>query len=153
MPRSRQGGPRAGTPGTAYPNRTDLAQNKTLPVKAAPGQVYGQAAAQEQAQKAVPMGPPGASSAPPGAPQGPPMAALQSSPIPPGAFGDIHRPTERPLEPVTAGAALGPGPGPEALGPGVQPNGNVSSLLQQAATSTGSNLLLQMAQRAQAVGQ
>lgn len=148
MPRSR-GGARAGTPGTAYSNRTDLNANKTLPVKAAPGQVYGQAAAQEQMQKAVPMGPPGAGSAPPGAPQGP----MQGNPIPPGAFGDIHRPTERPMEPVTAGAALGPGPGPEALGPGVAPHGNVSSLIQQAATATGSNLLMQMAQRAQAVGQ
>lgn len=148
MPRSR-GGPRAGTPGQSYSNRTDLNTNRTLPVKAAPGQVYGQAAAQEAAQRAVPMGPPGAASGPQGAPQG-----LQgASPIPPGAFGDIHRPTERPMEPVTAGAALGPGPGPEALGPGANPGNNVSDLLQKAAGATGSNLLMQMAQNARSVGQ
>lgn len=36
----------------------------------------------------------------------------------PGGPG-IHlmRPTERPGEPVTAGLPMGPGPGPEALGP------------------------------------
>lgn len=146
MPRSRQGGPRAGTPGQSYTNRTDLNVNRTLPVKAAPGQVYGQAAAQEQAQKAVPMGAPGAS-APSPAPHMPQMGGIA-----PGAFGDIHRPTERPLEPVTAGAALGPGPGPEALGPG--PVGDsVSSLLQQAGQRIGSNVLMQMSQRAQAAGQ
>jgi hypothetical protein len=150
VPRSRQGGPRAGTPGGAYVNRTDLNTNRTLPVKAAPGQVYGQAAAQEQAQKAVPMGPPGA-----GAPQAGPQQAPQGMPpVPPGGFGDIHRPTERPLEPVTAGAALGPGPGTEALGaPVASAMSNVSSLLQQAAAATGSNVLTTMAARASAVGQ
>jgi hypothetical protein len=33
----------------------------------------------------------------------------------PGAFGAFNRDTENPLEPVTAGAPLGPGPGPEVL--------------------------------------
>ena len=151
MPRSRQGGPRAGTPGGAYVNRTDLNTNRTLPVKAAPGQVYGQAAAQEQAQQAVPMGAPGAT-APPGG--GGPAAPPPQPAIPPGGFGDIHRPTERPLEPVTAGAALGPGPGTEALGaPVASAMSNVSSLLQQAAAATGSNVLTTMAARASAVGQ
>lgn len=150
MPRTRQpGGTRVGAPGASYPQRTDLNQNRTLPVRVAQGQTYGKAQAQMEAQRAVPMQPP-PTAQPSGG--GNPMAALGGSPIPPGAFGDIHRPTERPMEPVTHGAALGPGAGPEALGPGMAPN-NVSSMLQQAAQKTGSNVLAQMAQRAAASGQ
>lgn len=57
--------------------------------------------------------------------QGAPLA--QSSPIPSAPSGaglgnggpgviPLTAPTQRPNEPVTAGAASGPGPGPEALG-------------------------------------
>ena len=81
-----------------YPNRTDL-QNPTkkMAVTAAPGQTYGEAGAQRAAQQAVPMG----------TPQAPVVA--------PGSLGPLNRPTERPLEPVTAGNQLGAGPGVEAL--------------------------------------
>lgn len=81
-----------------YPNRTDL-QNPTkkMAVTAAPGQTYGEAGAQRAAQQAVPMG----------TPQAPVVA--------PGSLGPLDRPTERPLEPVTAGNPLGAGPGAEAL--------------------------------------
>lgn len=43
--------------------------------------------------------------------QGAPMLQAGGPPPPPG----LLEPTRRPDEPVTAGAALGPGPGPEAL--------------------------------------
>lgn len=81
-----------------YANRTDL-QNPTkkMAVTAAPGQTYGEAGAQRAAQQAVPMG----------TPQAPVVA--------PGSLGPLDRPTERPLEPVTAGNPMGVGPGAEAL--------------------------------------
>lgn len=81
-----------------YANRTDL-QNPTkkMAVTAAPGQTYGEAGAQRAAQQAVPMG----------TPQAPVVA--------PGSLGPLDRPTERPLEPITAGNPMGAGPGAEAL--------------------------------------
>lgn len=81
-----------------YANRTDL-QNPTkkMAVTAATGQTYGEAGAQRAAQQAVPMGTP------------------QAPVIAPGSLGNLDRPTERPLEPVTAGNPLGAGPGADAL--------------------------------------
>jgi hypothetical protein len=104
--RANNGGRRVGQPGQNYPNRSDLrAQAPTAPR----GQQYGQAAQQMRSQAAVPMAgaPPPQAFAAPAAPRGPD----------PGSFGDFLRPTERPDEPVTAGAPVGPGPGPEALPP------------------------------------
>ena len=98
MPR---GGRRVGRQGVGYSQRTDLNQNRELPVRAAPSQQYGQAAAQSRSQEAVPM------AAPPAQPPAPLVA--------PGGMGPLDRATERPDEPVTAGAPLGPGPGPEVL--------------------------------------
>lgn len=88
MPRARRGGYRQGTPGVAYPQRTDLNEDRQ-PVRVASGQPYGQRQAQEAAQRAVPL------------PAAPPVA--------------FDRPTEYPTEPLTAGLPVGPGPGPEAL--------------------------------------
>lgn len=96
-----RGGPRQGTPGKAYAQRTDMHQA----VQAASGQPYGVRGQQEAAQKAVPL--PLAAAAGP-APAASPQPALPGQ----QAFA---RPTERPLEPVTAGLPSGPGPGPEAL--------------------------------------
>lgn len=76
----------------AYAQRTDL----NMPPTAVPGQTYGEAGAQLAAQRAVPMGAP-----PPPAPSTPTVA--------PGQYGPLDRPTERPNEPVTAGAPFGPG--------------------------------------------
>lgn len=102
MPRSSKGrgGARTGTPGTAYPNRTDLAGS------VATGQPYGHAAAQLDAQSIVPMGTPSV-----------PAASTPASWPLPGAAGPLDRPTERPGEPVTAGVGVGPGPGPTPEGP------------------------------------
>lgn len=87
------GGYREGAQGQAYANRTDLNQAPT----AAPGQQYGKAKEQIEAQKVVPL---------------PAQPAVPA----PGAM-PFDRGSERPNEPVTAGLPVGSGPGPEALGP------------------------------------
>lgn len=82
-----------------YPNRSDL---RGLAPQAVTGQTYGEAGRQIAAQRAVPM------AAPP---------TEQAAPRPrPGTLGSLTRRTERPAEPITAGAPFGPGLGPEALG-------------------------------------
>jgi hypothetical protein len=87
----------------AYANRTDLnnAINR-VPMSAATGQTYGKAKEQMDAQRAVPMG----------------SGAVEPSvqrPVP-GTLGGLSRRSERPNEPITAGAPFGPGMGPEAMG-------------------------------------
>jgi len=108
MPRTGKGGKRQGTAQTAYANRTDLNNRGPQPITTAPGQPYGQAQMQEDAQKAVPM-----SATPAPAPQatqavsGPqnasqaPIVPMQPSPAP----GEIpfDHPTSRPDEPIMAG--------------------------------------------------
>ena len=56
MPRTGKGGKREGAAQTAYSNRTDLNNRGPQPITVAPGQAYGEAKMQEDAQKAVPMG-------------------------------------------------------------------------------------------------
>ena len=90
---AQHGGRRQGKPGVAYGNRTDLNAQK---IQTVPGQTYGKATAQAEAQKAIPL--------------------PDNTPIP-GSFGALDRPTERPDEPVTAGAPFGPGPGPAPVNP------------------------------------
>ena len=81
-----------------YPNRSDLRNPaKKMAAKAAPGQTYGEAGKQVAAQKAVPMA-------------APPTDVAPAQPrVAPGSMGPLSRPTERPNEPVTAGAPFGPG--------------------------------------------
>ena len=87
-----------------YPNRSDLRNPaKKIAAKAAPGQTYGEAGKQIAAQKAVPMAAPPTDVAP--APQR----------VATGQLGPLNRPTERPNEPVTAGAPFGPGPTPQGM--------------------------------------
>lgn len=97
--RAGNGGARQGTPGQAYANRSDM---RTQKIQTAPNQEYGKGRAQRQAQQAVPMAgaPPAVSTPSAGGAAPGPMA---------GAQGDLLRPTERPGEPVTAGAPFGPG--------------------------------------------
>ena len=68
------------------------------PISAEPNQPYGQAGAQREAQRALPMA---------------------SMPTP-----TLGGPSERPTEPVTAGVPVGPGPGLEAL---TLPDGQAAS--------------------------
>jgi hypothetical protein len=85
-----------------YPNRSDLRNPaKKMAAKAAPGQTYGEAGKQVAAQRAVPMAAPPTDVAPAPQPQQPRVA--------PGSIGPLSRPTERPTEPLTAGAPFGPG--------------------------------------------
>lgn len=83
-----------------YPNRSDLRNPASRQVRFT-GQTYGEGAQQARSQQAV---------APGSAPmtvQAQQMAAQQAPR--PGAK-PLLRPTERPSEPITAGADFGPGP-------------------------------------------
>lgn len=110
MPR---GGKRQGRQGKAYPNRSDL---QAQPVKAAPSSSYGEGVASERAQRAIPLPQAAAPRPGPGAAAGMPAAP---GPLP----GDLPlaRPSERPGEPLTAGMAIGAGPGPSASALAVDP--------------------------------
>jgi hypothetical protein len=79
-----------------YSQRTDK-----QPVRDPGGLPYGDNQALRQQQQAAPM------AATPQIPAQQPIA--------------LNAPTQRPDEPVTAGAARGPGPGPEAIAPRAAP--------------------------------
>lgn len=81
-----------------YPNRSDLRNPATRKV-AFTGQTYGEGAAQARSQQQVA----------PGSSPAQVEAQRMARPVPGGA-GDLLRPTERPNEPITAGADFGPGP-------------------------------------------
>ena len=72
-------------------------------IQAATGQTYGEAGKQIAAQRAVPMGTP-------------PTEAPQIQRPVPGTLGALTRPSERPMEPITAGANFGAGPSSIAAG-------------------------------------
>ena len=140
MPRKGKGGghggTRTGTPGTAYPQRTDL--NTSLPVQTAPseGRDFGAVARDERAQREVPLRPPPSATA--GVPNVPGPA--------PGELTGLNAPTRRPNQPLTDGVDIGPGRGPEALMSSPRKVG--SRLLQRAADETGDPFLTQLAARA-----
>jgi hypothetical protein len=71
-----------------------------MAIQAATGQTYGKATEQRNAQRAVPMGTP---------------PTEVQRPVP-GTLGSLTRPTERPMEPITAGAPFGAGPSPVGAG-------------------------------------
>ncbi len=98
-----------------YPNRSDLRNaGGKVKVQAATGQTYGEAGKQIAAQKAVPMA---------SAPTDQPVTQVA-----PGSLGDLTGMTQRPEEPISAGAAYGPGPGPEVFGPSrMMPQSSVPS--------------------------
>jgi hypothetical protein len=84
-------------------------------IQAATGQTYGEAGKQIAAQRAVPMG------APPTEATGQPQMRRPM----PGSLGDLTRPTERPDEPITAGADFGAGP--SSLQAGILPAPSASN--------------------------
>lgn len=106
MPRAAKPGP-VGSAG----NRTD--RPSTLPTSAVPSKQYGQKAAELVAQKQVPMA--SGDLLPGGAPAAPQPPAGQAPPPQPGGMAPLDAPTNRPNEPVTAGASQGPGPGMSAI--------------------------------------
>lgn len=75
-------------------------------IQSAPGQEFGAQARQERAQEVVPLPQEPGTSLAPVPPQGQPPAEV----VP------LDAASARPDEPVTAGMAMGPGAGPEALG-------------------------------------
>lgn len=87
----------------ALSKRTDGGPGQ--PVRAPSGGAYGERQSLEQMQQAAPL------SASPGGDVGQPQLADVSQ----GLVG-LDAPTQQPDTPVTAGAAMGEGPGPEALG-------------------------------------
>lgn len=138
-------------------NRTDLLRPSPEAVTAAPGQTYGEAAQQQLAQRAAPMGAAPIGIQPTPQPQAAPaMSALPGAPMV-GANGPLTRPTERPNEPVTHGLPMGPGGGPEALqgiGAAARENaveqGTLTHLLTNlAATPGATSAIKDLAARAQ----
>ncbi len=138
-------------------------RNQQAPV-AAPGQPYGEATDQIQAQNVIPLpqkAPPSASG---GAPSGPPatgtdanavdpaMAAIQAALGTPPPSGSLGAPSTRPTEPITAGLSVGPGPGPEVRGPSKALAGTVADTFRMLWELTGNQVYLQMAQQAQQQG-
>lgn len=143
-----RGGRRAGKVGQAYSNRSDLNTVTKLPIMVAPSNKYGAAEQQMESQRAVPLAP-----APnPGA--GPAAGTPSEAPGPqPGSFGAFDRPTDRPHEPISAGAPFGPGPGAEAMGIGPQgPGSSLVAMLSQLAATSGSRDIAELAMRAQQLG-
>lgn len=93
---------------------------RQLPATAVPGQQYGQAKAQMDAQRAVPMATgPALPTAPP-VPTGPLTTPVNTIPL--------DAPTANPDEHVLAGAPVGPGPGPEALAVNTAPDEDMAKL-------------------------
>lgn len=102
-----------------YSQRTDK-----QPIRDVTGLPYGDGKALREAQQAAPLA---QASAPP-APEAIPFGA----------------PTNKPGQPVTAGAALGPGPGPEVLArraPGAPAGSTLIQALQRAAGSDASGTI------------
>lgn len=102
--------------------RTDVQPQRTPT-----GLPYGEAGALTEAQRAAPLPESGPSAAPP-----PPK---------------LSEPTANPGQPVTAGAALGPGPGPEALAPqpvGMPSGGAVAQALSRVAASDNSGVFARL---------
>lgn len=124
MPRAKgenRGGNREGASGKTYGNRTDLNDHHQA-VQAGPSRGYGQRAALEQQQRAVPL-PSARPVASPAAPQAQAVAPPVAPPAP------MDRPTERTDEPITHGLSTGPGAGPEAVGMGQPDLGRLVSYL------------------------
>lgn len=98
--------------------RTDGGQ----PVRVPTGGAYGDAQAMQRTQQGAPM------SASAGGDAAPMPGLLAGLSLPEGVSGDA--PTQQPDTPVTAGAALGAGPGTEALGLSQQQDEDLKSLIQ-----------------------
>lgn len=81
----------------------------------------------------------------------PPAPAGEAPTVLPGSFPDLARPTERPTEPLTHGAPVGAGAGPEVLGTGSPTS--LADAIAVAATASGSSDLAFLADQARRMGQ
>ncbi len=135
-----------GVPGAGQPNgrQPRSAVTKVLASAGAGGRMpYGMATQLAQDAQQTPL-PPGVTPDAESARQA--LAAhFQAHPVTP-----LFAPTQRPYEPVTAGAPLSPGPtNPMAMPMGQAPEVNAVQALSQAADASGSPTLRALAQRAQ----
>ena len=130
----------------ALSQRTD--RSPSQPMRVPTGMPYGDATSMHQAEQAAPMAATTqAANVPPaavGAPSAPPSS-------PPALLSD---PSQRPHEPVTHGADLGPGGDSSILtaAPGVPSGGAVSQAIAKAAASDPTGVLSQLLLAAQQRG-
>lgn len=122
----------------AFSQRTDGGPGDSAPAYMA-GEPYGEGQSFLDLQEAAPMGGPKTSK-----PRG-----RSGSPSSGAAPAPLFSPTQRPDEPVTAGAPFGPGPGPTPM---TRPASPMLQVLQQAAMSDPSPDTLQMLAFAQRLG-
>lgn len=134
----------------AFSQRTDAPGQ---PIRDLPNPDYGEQTAFRDQQKAAPLaaadgGPAPSEAQAMSAPASSPEPMPSSQPLPP-LFG----PSQRPDEPITAGAPMGPGP--NQIGPG--PNGRtpypISSQLQEYAAGDSTGALAWLANTLAGMGQ
>lgn len=156
MPRAKgRGGARQGTPGVAYPQRTDMQAPKQA-VTVGHSAQYGQATALAGAQQAVPL--PNNAAATQQAMQPGSDPRVMGQQVAAGvdlaaeAGAPVFRPSDRPHEPVTAGAPLGAGPSGLPAPP--NPLVNLAAFLggQPQTAETARNLAAVQAMLAQTAG-
>lgn len=130
-----------------YSKRTDGGPSQIL--SAAPGQDYGEAKQQLDAQRQSPMGAaeplPHAANVPSGGDAPAPSMPAFNGPA-------LTDPSQRPDEPITHGVNIGPGAGSEILNlPNpAQGTGQMSALLQRYAANDSSGIVAQLLAKAQA---
>jgi len=124
-----------------------MVRARKQPVADIPSPGYGQGEELQQMQRETPLDQLATTDANPSPTPTPPqdpfaLAAqfVQPTGVPPGA------PTRRPDEAPTAGLAIGPGPGPEALRPNPRRN-PAADILEQLGMSTGDTTLVARAAR------
>lgn len=101
-------------------------------------------------QRTQPMGGKSPSQTMPNVPAADPNSGFQ---MPQYGGGDFGGPSQRPSEPVTAGAALGPGPGPASPQTMAQrPTGAMTQMLQSLSATDTSGVLASLYQAAQQRG-
>jgi hypothetical protein len=128
----------------ALSKRTDTGPKQSI--TAAPGQGYGEAKAQMDAQHVAPMAA--------AEPQPAPALDMQGGGGAPAAALSLGAPSSRPHEPITAGVNIGAGPGASIM-PMPNPakgNGQLTALLQRLSATDSTGILAQLAQRAEATG-
>lgn len=134
-----------------FSKRTDGGAAQVL--SAAPDQPYGAVKQQLDSQRIAPMG---AATPLPPAPQGGQQGPPQAPQMPQYNGAPFGAPTQRPDEPVTAGADSGPGPGSEVLSANQQQpamgTGAMTQLLTKLSSTDATGVLGQLLMSAQAHG-
>lgn len=127
--------------------------------KAPNDQAYGKRNEQTEAQAALPIPDrtpvtaPAGAPAPPGPQEAGPGGALGAAlNFQPPALGPLDAPTMRPGEPVTAGAPIGAGPGPEALGFAPKPPSATLQTLEILAANSSNPAILRLLENARRRG-